>query len=204
MGKPGEALVWYLVIYSSGRFFIEFFRGDPARPYFWGISEPQWNGLVVIVAVFLVGIMGTLPLLWWSVMVTAVVSTVVVTVALRTHWRKLDKKLLLRPRHVEEVAQAVSDIVDANEEEADAPVMMDIKKTSLGICISAGQVKGAAGSLNHYALSSDNGLMTAEIAAVIADLIMHLKHPIEPGELVTGNRGVFHLLVQPQLTGSES
>jgi prolipoprotein diacylglyceryltransferase len=30
---PGEALAWYIVAYSAGRFCFEFIRGDPDRPY---------------------------------------------------------------------------------------------------------------------------------------------------------------------------
>lgn len=50
-GKPGMALALYLILYSSGRFFMEFLRIDP---------QPMWIGLrlnqITAILVFLVGL----------------------------------------------------------------------------------------------------------------------------------------------------
>src|SRR5262249_7343149 len=48
-GSPaGSALAWYVVAYDLGRFFFEFMRGDPDRPYLWCFSQPQWISIVLM------------------------------------------------------------------------------------------------------------------------------------------------------------
>ena len=44
----GQLAVLYLLLYPTGRFIIEFFRGDP-RGRFWLFSTSQWISLVVFV-----------------------------------------------------------------------------------------------------------------------------------------------------------
>ncbi len=197
LGKPGQALVWYLVVYCTGRFFLEFFRGDPARPYFWGLSEPQWNALVVTVVVLSAGASGLLPVLRWQLAATAVLILGALVVIIRARSPQKDRRYYWQPRHVREVAEAVNQIYPRPL--TGTPVVMDVTTTSLGICISASHVPDADGFVNHYALSAANGTMTPASAAAIAALIMHLKHPVQPGELVNSNRGIFHLLVPAQL-----
>lgn len=196
LGDPGQALVWYLVVYCTGRFFLEFFRGDPGRPYFWGLSEPQWNALVVILAVLSVGAGGLVPVLGWQVAATAVVTLCALVVVIRARSPQKDRRYYWQPRHVKEVAEAVNQIHP--KPFIGTPVVMDVITTSLGICISASHVPGADGMVNHYALSAANGTMTPANAAAVAALIMHLKHPAQPSELVTGSQGIFHLLVPAQ------
>ena len=44
--RPGSAFFWYVVAYGTGRFWIEFFRGDAHRPVWSGYSEAQWISVV--------------------------------------------------------------------------------------------------------------------------------------------------------------
>ena len=60
---------------------------------------------------------------------------------------------------------------------------------------SAGKIKHAAGSIDHYALSSKNRTMAPGTARILAWLILQLKHPSDSNELIQGNQGVFHLLI---------
>jgi prolipoprotein diacylglyceryltransferase len=201
IGKPGEALVWYLTAYCTGRYFLEFFRGDTNRPYFQGISEPQWNALAVILAVFLTGIGGWLPLLWWQAAVTAVVLMSTLVIVFRARLPRKNKRYYWQPRHIHEVAAMVRGVTTTRM--SNTPIALDVNTTSLGVRISASEVQGEEGPIKHYALSADDGGMTVDNAAVIANLIMHLQHPAQPSELVAGNQGIFHLLVRPQLIGGK-
>ena len=45
-----ETSAWYLILYSIGRFFIEFLRGDVERGYVGNLSTSQFIGLFVIAA----------------------------------------------------------------------------------------------------------------------------------------------------------
>lgn len=49
----GQLLYFYLLTYSSARFFIDFFRGDESRGFFLFLSTSQWISLILIcVAVY--------------------------------------------------------------------------------------------------------------------------------------------------------
>jgi hypothetical protein len=202
LNKPGDALVWYLTAYCTGRFFLEFFRGDTNRPYFQGISEPQWNALVVILAVLLVGIGGWLPLLWWQMAAATAVFLLTLIVIFQAQRSRKGKRYYWQPRHIHEVAAMVHHIPATPT--PNTPIALDINTTSLGISISASEVQSDDGPIKHYALSADDGGMTVDNAAVIANLIMHLQHPAQPSELVAGNQGIFHLLVRPTIVGRQT
>lgn len=49
MKGSSKAPIWYVLLYSVGRFVLEFFRGDVARGSFWIFSTSQWISLVLIV-----------------------------------------------------------------------------------------------------------------------------------------------------------
>ncbi len=71
--RPGEALAWYVIIYGAARFFFEFLRGDPDRPYFAGFSEAQWTSLILMSLVALSEFSGKLPSNPWHAGVVLVV-----------------------------------------------------------------------------------------------------------------------------------
>lgn len=47
---PGAAALTYMIGYSAVRFVLELFRGDPVRPYAYGLSEAQWFCAAAIAA----------------------------------------------------------------------------------------------------------------------------------------------------------
>lgn len=49
--KEGKAVFFYLLMYSVGRFFVEFIRGDEARGFLLGISTSQWISMMIFAAV---------------------------------------------------------------------------------------------------------------------------------------------------------
>ena len=199
LGNPGAALVWYLVVYCTGRFILEFFRGDPARPYYRGLSEPQWNALVVILGVLLVGMAGGLPVLAWQIILTVVICLLALVMMLRAHFPRRGHWYYRQPRHVQEVAELL--MKESLLAAIETPITLDPETTSLGLRISAGRINGMDGPVKHYALSAVDGTLSAAHAADMAALILQLQHPTEPGQLVAGNQGVFHLLIQPQPAG---
>ena len=200
LGRPGLALAWYALAYSLGRFFIEFFRGDPIRLYRWGFSEAQWTALLVAGAVTAAGLVGVLPYRLWYGGVTAVLLVTMLAVTLKRRWQRNNQYQLLHPHHVREVAQAIDQVtVAANG----TPIALDIQATSLGIHISASTINDDNGPLIHYALSSANGAISAESAGILADLIVQLKHPAQPRQLVMGNQGIFHLLIHAAAVGGK-
>jgi hypothetical protein len=204
---PGEALAWYVINYDIGRFIFEFARGDPERPYHWGFSEGQWISLILMIAVVWAESLGTLPFHMWHIFATAGMVLTMIAVALIRYFRGVNKHKLLNPRHVSEVAEAVEKVSAMAAEKITLPrgnnahAVIPMSSTSLGIQITAGKIKDMAALIDHYALSSREEDMNNETAGILADLIVQLKHPSCSKELITRNRGVFHLLIRPIKTG---
>jgi hypothetical protein len=205
---PGTALAWSVVVYGLGRFAFEFARGDPARPYLWGFSQAQWISLSLLCLVVLAESGAILPFHAWHVgALTGMLLTLIAVVSYR-HLRNTASHELLHPRHVKEVAEALTSVSplatgDTLVSRQTAPVRpycgltdIHVRETSLGVRISASHFTSPAGHLEHYALSSQ-GEMTQEAANVLARLILQLKHATGSGAVLRGSRGVFHLFIRP-------
>lgn len=212
---PGAALAWYVVTYDLGRFCFEFLRGDPDRPYLWGFSQPQWISLLLMCAVVWAELIGLLPFHLWHAVATAALALAMIAISLARRFRRTANHQLLHPRHVKEVAEAMAlASIPATEAKVAGqwtvlprknpmPTPVRIDCTSLGIQISAGKIRGGSGATYHYTLSSRDGGMTEETARILAGLIFQLRRATGAGELVKGNRDVFHLLIYP-VAGRES
>ena len=51
--KHGKSLRFYLFVYATGRFLIEFLRGDTVRGIWFGLSTSQWISLAVILVIII-------------------------------------------------------------------------------------------------------------------------------------------------------
>ena len=199
---PGTALAWYVVAYGLGRFGFEFMRGDPERSYLWGFSEAQWTSLLLMLLVVCAEVSGLLEPQSWHTGATAALAATMIAVATRRRFRGTFRCQVLHPGHVREVAGALGSLSGCETREmlasgggAPSPHVR-ILSTSLGVQISAGRIGDATDGVYHYALSRRNGVLLEEDARRLAALVIQIKHPSASEELVEGNRGVFHLLVE--------
>lgn len=202
---PGEALAWYVVAYGAGRFCFEFARGDPERPYFGDFSEAQWTSLLLMCVVVWAELSGVLTLRLWHAGATAGLALTMIAVALKRRFQRTPSHQLLHPRHVREVARLMSRPVAASKSISRSDSRpKGIRKgcTSLGVNISTSMIKNEAGWVYLYGLSSQSGTMTEQSAKTLARLILQLGQFSGPSELITGDHGVFHLLIHPS-TGRE-
>jgi hypothetical protein len=200
---PGAALARYVVTYDLGRFCFEFLRGDPDRSYLWGFSQPQWISLLLMCGVVWAEMAGVLPFHLWHAAATACLALAMIVISAARRFRRTARHQLLHPRHVKEVAEAVSLALNpATGAEATGQwtvlprknsIPVHVGCTSLGVQISGGKVGGA----DHYTLSRRDGRMTEEAARILAGLILQLRQAMGAGEFVKGNRNVFHLLIRP-------
>jgi hypothetical protein len=207
-GHPaGAALAWYVVAYDIGRFCFEFLRGDAERSYLWGFSQPQWISLLLMCGVVWAETAGVLPFHLWHAVATAGLALLMAVISLARRFSKTGRHRLLHPRHVREVADAMSLASSPAAETRAASQWTVLRRknsipahvgcTSLGVQISGGKVRGAAGDTYHYTLSCRDGGMTEESARILAGLILQLRQSAGAGEFVKGNRNVFHLLIHP-------
>ncbi|MEW6734486.1 MAG: prolipoprotein diacylglyceryl transferase family protein [Acidobacteriota bacterium] len=205
----GSTLAWYIVAYDLGRFCFEFMRGDPERPYYLEFSQPQWLSLLLICLVAVAELTGVLPFQIWHILAMGCLAIAMLIIVLKRRLQSINKDKLLHPHHVKEVAKAIETISASIAEKRSTYTWtvfprensntMDIEVfcTSLGVQISAGKIYGPLETIDHFTLSYRDGNMTESIARPLAQLILQLKQATGSSQLLRGNQGVFHLLIQP-------
>ncbi len=216
--RPGEALAWYVIVYGTARFFFEFLRGDPDRLYFLTFSEAQWTSLLLMSFAVWAEMSGVLAFHLRHATATAFVLLTMIAVFIIRRFNASDKYKLLHPDHIKEIAESIERISDNASMTCPThsplmkvglkggifpgeyiPANICLSQTSLGIQISASKIKRGEGSVFHYALSNKNQVMREENAKALSELILKLKHPLISGEVLKGDKGVFHLLIQKPL-----
>jgi len=192
-GRPGEALELYTVVYGCGRFAFEFVRGDIDRPYSFGFSQAQWISLILMSGMVWAEFRGALPFHVWHPFVLA---SLLVMMLVITAWRqrvRAPRHLLLGPRHLHEIADALKCIFDQASVSRQGT---HICLTSLGIQISGGIISKPECATFYYALSGQNTPLPQAWARVLAGLILRLRHPLaNVYQFTHGSSGVYHLLV---------
>lgn len=207
--KPhGTFLAWYVVSYCLGRFFLEFWRGDPERPYLGGYSEAQWTSFALIGLLVWAEYSGIVPLHTWHSVAFAGLLVAMIGIALKRSFQSTTARQLLNPLHIQEVAEALEFVTNqATElgpdynwpvapERSSVPQQIHIACTSSGVQVSASNIKDVHDQIHHYAISHRDGRMTEETAKPIAKLILELRRVKGSSELLAGSNGVFHLLIR--------
>lgn len=186
---PGSTFAFYVVLYGCMRFYLEFSRGDPDRPYLYGFSEAQWTSVILMSLAVFGEAFGRLPFRPWHFAMTALVVTSMATVAIERRFRRAPTHRFFHPRHVRELAQAIRSAVTA----PGAPVQ--VGRTSLGIQVSGGEIRTPDERRIYYAVSRNSGTMNAASARALAKLICVLRHPGADFEVINGKGSVFHILI---------
>ena len=188
---PGVVTAWMIVGHGLVRGGLEFLRGDPERFFIGGFSEAQWTSMVLLWCVSWAGRIGLLPFIPLHTAAAIAMTVVMAIVLVIRRVRPTPVHALLDPRHVREVAAAVA--------HGDADPMRSgvrVGRTSLGFRISATTIE--AGRFEHCALSKEGTTLSNGALAVIAELILTLKHPATLRGIVRGDHGVVHLLLDRQ------
>jgi len=192
-GRPGEAFSWYILAYGTGRFFLEFARGDIERPYLWSFSEAQWTSLLLVCALALSELSGVLVFHSWHVAGAGVIAMTMMAVAVMKRFDNGEGHKLLLPRHIREVALAIEPGREMN-----GRPNVRVRRTSLGLLISTSHIKTPDADADLYTLSSAKDELNENVAREVARLLLRLRPSTASNELIRGEHGVFHLLVRPQ------
>jgi hypothetical protein len=190
---PGVVTAWMIAGYGLVRACLEFLRGDPERVFIGGFSEAQWTSVTLLWCVSWAESFGLLPFDPWHTAAATTLTIVMIIVLVIRRVRPTPVHALLDPCHVREIAAAVA--------HGDADPMRSgiyVGTTSLGFRISATTIE--AGRFEHCALSKEGTTLSNGALAVIADLILTLKHPATLRAIVRGHHDVVHLFLdrQPQ------
>lgn len=196
---PGATLIFYVTSYAFGRFFLEFVRGDPDRPYALDFSQPQWISLALIVGIVTAGQTGLVPASRWPLIATA---GLVICMGLVALWRRLDSTgrfKLFHPRHLQEIAHGLERLERCCQPSGnDRKRPFEVVQTSLGIQISAGKVTRSGQHLRYYCVSKIDGPLPLKTVRALGSQIVLLEHGCVRFDVIAGNAGIFHLLLQPR------
>ncbi|HEY1219108.1 MAG: prolipoprotein diacylglyceryl transferase family protein [Bryobacteraceae bacterium] len=192
---PGSALSSYCVLYAWGRFFLEFLRGGPNRPFFWRFSEAQWTSFAIVCGAVCAEALGILPLQPWHGAAIALIAVSVIALQLHPRLRSLHR--LFHPLHIEEFAEALELVSDlAADDRRQSPVRtIHLASTKMGIQISCGHLI-AGKTVRHYTLSQTGEAMSERTARCLATLVPQLTRSPQPVQVLAGRAGVFHLLME--------
>jgi hypothetical protein len=192
--EPGAALAWFIVLYSVGRFFSDFYRleaGFCVR----GLSEAQIASIVMTCVVF-----GAEQMTWLPAQpIHGAAVLLLIIIGIPRLLSKSDYKQLFTTYHVIEIANAVKR-ADNNRttftqqtsgfDARDLPV----QRTSLGLLISAGTIcTTTSGSLIHYCISRE-GTLRDSTAQGLAKLISIIHGRPGAGSLIKRDRA-FHIII---------
>lgn len=185
--KPGTALVVYLTAYTTGRFGLEFLRGDPGRAYVAGFSEAQWTSLVLLWALAAGGLGGIVPGSPWEPALAAALSWGAVAIAVQRRVGRSLRHRLRSARHLNEVAEAIERL----ERQPTDRSIPAIAETSDGLRVSLSE--GAVG--RHYALSLASRPLRPDEAKTVARLLTDLRPSGGRARVQQGRQGTFHVFV---------
>ncbi len=197
---PGTVLVLYVVAYGIGRFWLEFARGDTARPYLWGFSQAQWISLLLAIAVVASEWKRILPVAIWH---WAAAIALGASLLLVSFWRYFDRSRkfeLLHPCHVKEIISAldhvklVSEQVSLLTDPSQDANLIHVSHTSLGYRISAGQTETGSRMVRHYSVSKQGSPLPLKAAQALSRLIARVERGADSFPLIRGNTGVFHIV----------
>ena len=174
---PGTSLVTFVICYSLLRFTLEFFRGDPGRPYFLSFSEAQWTALLLSSFLLVLGLNDKIPFQPWEMIVTTTIALIFVSIGLL--------KALLPQLRINEPSN-IGEIMMVKLSSASEPVK--IITTSLGINISGSRMdKGF-----QYTFSSKKIKLDHSLAKKIAS-ILSIRHPQLLIESIIEKQDVFQV-----------
>jgi prolipoprotein diacylglyceryl transferase len=165
--RPGTAFSVYVVGYAAARFFIEFLRGDPQRPYFRSFSEAQWTALLLLGLITALQYASLLPFHVSHVIVASSVLLTMLTLSLRRSLWQTEHNLVTA-RHVAEVAKAFELVSRA------APEKVVTARTSQGVEVSVKPVRTETALINHYSLSRRGGEISEQTAKFLLRLVPRL------------------------------
>jgi hypothetical protein len=199
--EPGSLLLFYVIFYGCGRFCLEFFRGDAARPYLWGFSEAQWISLILAIAVLIGERARILPPSKWHWLGAASMGA---SMLLLSVWRRLDRSHrfeLLHPHHLWEIITSLNHLDRLLSGASLCGIFennqgtIHIVQTSRGYRFSIGQTMGTTGPVKHYSVSNEGGSLSLRAARTVARLIANLERSSVSFVLLKGNGGAFHVLL---------
>ena len=202
----GTALIWYTVFYGGVRFILEFFRGDPERPYWYGFSEAQWTTLVLFIVTAGLSWLGWLPFYVGHIVAIFALLGAMLFIYFFKQFQTIPIYKITTPHHIQEIAIGLRGVEQLKYEQRlfQGKQVIPIANTSLGLRISSGIVSIENSQLAHYTLSVANNnsktnkpfTLNRQVAHKIGNLIQLLKHQNQSFHIQEGQSGIYHIVFE--------
>jgi len=190
----GTVLLVYTVVYGAFRFIVEFFRGDPERPYWKGLSEAQWTTLLLVAITVVLSLAGVIPFYEWHL----VLAMLLFVLSLITVLRENTTNKMTRPRHIREIAIALDKLtMDSLSSTSHKLSVGSVKifQTDLGLKLSNDELIENGVLVKHYTVSfKQNTILTTRIVKRLAAIIKRLRKHAGQFEIFEKQKKVFHIL----------
>lgn len=195
--KPGDILVMYSLLYGCGRFVLEYFRGDPDRWYFAGLSEAQWTTLAIFLLTAVLGYFGVLPLYDWHLVLSAFL--LLMAVATLADYRFNSSARYMNPNHLHELAHELSLMKQGNFNDKNSEYIgVSVCTTSRGLTISYSCDPDENVCL--YAVSGKPGHKVGRRTAARLGRAIALIHSYPSYEISYYGKGIYHIVYQEKST----
>lgn len=176
---PGGTIVTiFIALYGLLRFILEFFRGDPARPYFLSFSEAQWTVFLLVVALLVTGWIEILPVADWQMIVNGFLVASFFMIGISRFIRPQFR--INEPWHIKE-------LMKLKLGELTQPVK--VHTTSLGLNISGSKTNEET----QYTFSASKFKLD-NFAVKQLTRILSIRHPGFSSEIRSNQPGVFHVI----------
>lgn len=205
---PGTVLILYTIVYGAFRFILEFFRGDPERPYWKGFSEAQWTTLGLFLLSVVLSFLGYLPYYNWHIWIVVGLILLMLGVTIYRLQQTVPTYKIKNPHHITEMANGLQLLKNEKKTPStfEERTVIPSVYTSLGLRISSGKIAAKNASITHYTLSAiekDRKLkltLNLPTVHVISKVIQILHHPGEKIEIKTGKSNIYHLVFHKMTT----
>ena len=195
---PGEILMIHFSVYGLIRFLLEFFRGDPERPYWLGVSEAQWTTAGILAVSLTAASLGYLPLHAWHVWLAGLILGMLISRILVYQFDPVCR--LASPRQIRELANILATVgkrVPHPKGINHSSGSLQVFETGMGLVLSVSKTRGETGEAYCYTISLNSGHrpMSFRIAKQIAGWICVLEnHTDRDWQAIENTRGIFHLI----------
>jgi len=186
-------LIVYTVVYGLMRFAMEFFRGDPDRPLWHGLSEAQWTTLLLTAVTFAMSKLHSLPEYSWHWIILSVMTAAsAITIY---YFHRYPAHRLFSPMHVKQIAEGLQKLEDVNAaSQAGVERIINVYNTDLGLAVSCNRLSTGA-VLKYYTVSfKHKAAMQLQSADKIAKLISILDQQSNKYDIIDKQNGIYHIL----------
>lgn len=149
--SPGAVFSWYIVLYASARYAIEFIRGDLDRSFRLTFSGAQWTSAWLVALCIFAEYMGWLPFSAVHVVVGIVLLVSAAVIFCIRHF--FPEWNVSNPLHVDELVREINKSLADNNVYDQLPVL---RETSQGIRFSLSRLDKTEGDGWHCALSYEH------------------------------------------------